>query len=1129
MFYDFGFKFRNNINPIIVNNNEHQKLLEMQLMNNVPLIICSPYVQPIKISNSRGLVSLQSTISNLFGLNQKYNFGDDCFNDNDCIVFNPKNGIIYYDNLSDNPSTLRNSNIYCLDVENDGYIEIPTLQALPYSYKYYKDDACSIETDATDGAETKGGAPANVGNYYVKVIVDEIDDYAQTEVKKNLTITKATISDKTQEYKVTEGVALDYEFELEKITNQIGFSIGTPTYTIKSTTDAAGMLDRAPEISGRFLKISTQATVREGNTCEIKMEVSSKNIVPFIATIRVTTVSKRKVKILGVTMDNVVYNGNSYPYTGSPTIMTEDTNSRVTNASIVLYYQGMTCLNQAYSSVDAPIIPGEYELIVSIPENNPMYTGSTSCPFNIERAKVVVTAEDKRVGLGEQVEYTSKVTGLVGFDSFTGIEYSCEYDPENRDSSNVKDYPIKVSGGILTNADFYDVEYKEAVLSIYKQYSISFVSEDSDGIAPTMSDKESGEAFQLPKNTFIRNDFIFQGWMCDGSLYEENQTFVMPKKDITFIAVWKKKPEVKITKITANYKDATIAVGTQLEKDSIELYAHYSDGSKKQITDFSFTAVKVDTTGLKEYSISYGDFTTEFTVTAVVKTPTSITASYTGKVVIGKDIDKNNLKVEVYYNDNSKNVVTSNYTIESYKIVEGENTLTVAYQGMKANFKVLGVREQNANVCSVTFDSQGGTSVSTQYLSKGSKVTYFPTTTKSGYSFQGWFTGVNGAGERLTSAVIIDTDVTYYAYWKDTAANLISISATYVGDHRPGEVTKSNFIVTGKYADGTSGRIYDFTITAPPLKVGSNSIVISYGNYTTNISVLVDDVSVVRIDAIYRGKPLTSGNIIDPDDIRVVAYKGDGTSEEVTNFTLSDNQIRLGTNKIKISYKNFSTMLEVTGHQCYDVYFDTNGGNAIKAKQVVSGQIVGALPIPTKEFNEFEGWYKDESFTKKCNANLVITRDTILYAKWREVIPYKLNTKYMTLKKNGEESIFVIGTEDVFYYCENTNIAMVDQDGIVTGIKNGTTTITATTGDGFEFKCLVTVGPTVNKIKTNVKEKTLKKGKTFKLKAVAYPKKALLKKVTYQSSNEKIATVSKTGKVTVSKKAKSKTKFSATK
>ncbi len=52
---------------------------------------------------------------------------------------------LYYDNLSDNPSTLRNSNIYCLDVENDGYIEIPTLEEFPYSYKYYKDNTTPLE------------------------------------------------------------------------------------------------------------------------------------------------------------------------------------------------------------------------------------------------------------------------------------------------------------------------------------------------------------------------------------------------------------------------------------------------------------------------------------------------------------------------------------------------------------------------------------------------------------------------------------------------------------------------------------------------------------------------------------------------------------------------------------------------------------------------------------------------------------------------------------------------------------------------------------------------------------------------------------------------------------------------
>lgn len=98
MFYDYSYKFKNNINPLLTNNNDEQKLHEMQLIYNVPLLVCNPILNKQVISKSRGFVSLQSTISNLFGLNQKYNFGEDCFNDNDCIVFNPKNGLIYCDN-----------------------------------------------------------------------------------------------------------------------------------------------------------------------------------------------------------------------------------------------------------------------------------------------------------------------------------------------------------------------------------------------------------------------------------------------------------------------------------------------------------------------------------------------------------------------------------------------------------------------------------------------------------------------------------------------------------------------------------------------------------------------------------------------------------------------------------------------------------------------------------------------------------------------------------------------------------------------------------------------------------------------------------------------------------------------
>ena len=60
----------------------------------------------------------------------------------------------------------------------------------------------------------------------------------------------------------------------------------------------------------------------------------------------------------------------------------------------------------------------------------------------------------------------------------------------------------------------------------------------------------------------------------------------------------------------------------------------------------------------------------------------------------------------------------------------------------------------------------------------------------------------------------------------------------------------------------------------------------------------------------------------------------------------------------------------------------------------------------------------------------------------------------------------------------------------------------------------------VKKIKLNKKKVTLKKDKTFKIKTTVLPKNATNKKVTYKSSNKKVATVSKSGKIKAKKKGK---------
>ena len=60
----------------------------------------------------------------------------------------------------------------------------------------------------------------------------------------------------------------------------------------------------------------------------------------------------------------------------------------------------------------------------------------------------------------------------------------------------------------------------------------------------------------------------------------------------------------------------------------------------------------------------------------------------------------------------------------------------------------------------------------------------------------------------------------------------------------------------------------------------------------------------------------------------------------------------------------------------------------------------------------------------------------------------------------------------------------------------------------------------VKSIKLNAKSKSIKAKKSYKLKATVLPKNATNKKVTYKSSNTKVATVSSSGKIKAKKKGK---------
>ena len=99
-------------------------------------------------------------------------------------------------------------------------------------------------------------------------------------------------------------------------------------------------------------------------------------------------------------------------------------------------------------------------------------------------------------------------------------------------------------------------------------------------------------------------------------------------------------------------------------------------------------------------------------------------------------------------------------------------------------------------------------------------------------------------------------------------------------------------------------------------------------------------------------------------------------------------------------------------------------------------------------------------------------------------------------------------------------MARVDKKGKIKAVKAGKAVIQVTTSKGAAAQ--VTVRVVKSKVKTksiraDVSKLTLEKGKTRKLKVTRNPITAA-EKITYKSSNKKVATVSRSGKITAKKK-----------
>ena len=304
---------------------------------------------------------------------------------------------------------------------------------------------------------------------------------------------------------------------------------------------------------------------------------------------------------------------------------------------------------------------------------------------------------------------------------------------------------------------------------------------------------------------------------------------------------------------------------------------------------------------------------------------------------------------------------------------------------------------------------------STLYAQNASVILASPgTLTKTGYTFTGWNTQVDGQGTSYVAGATfnITEDTILFAQWSKNPP-AATYSVTYNGNGNdggnvptdstqytqnasvtvgePGTLTKTGYTFEGwnTQPDGKGTKFSSdeiFTIDRNMTLFAQWSIKQYTVSFHSNGGNSVDSMS-----ADYSTK------ITSPSDPTQVGYTFEGWYKD-SNLTTPwsfDND----------SVTEDTTLYAKWKVNSYNVTFDTNGGDSIGSKSTEYNTTITSPTEPTKTGYTFEGWYKDKNLTIPWSFdNDSVTEDTTLYAKW------KVSNYDVSFNTDGGSSVLSIKT-----------------------------------------------------------------------------------------------------------------------
>ncbi len=318
-----------------------------------------------------------------------------------------------------------------------------------------------------------------------------------------------------------------------------------------------------------------------------------------------------------------------------------------------------------------------------------------------------------------------------------------------------------------------------------------------------------------------------------------------------------------------------------------------------------------------------------------------------------------------------------------------------------------------SNSYTVSFDSNGGTAVANQTIVYGQTVSVPSAPTKTGYTFDGWYSDASLQTLYSFATPIGASNMTLYAKWTTN-----SYPVAYNGNGH-----------TGGAAQAGSSHDYGSSVTVQGNSGGLAKTGHSFAGWNTaadGTGTQYDEADTITIGA--EGVTLYAQWSVNDYE---VSYEGNGNDGGTvpaggefpygTNVTVHANSG--GLVKTGHTFAGWNTKADGTGTSydeadtfilgaedetlyaqwtanSYTVSFESNGGTAVANQTIVYGQTVAVPSAPAKTGHTFAGWYSDVSLqTPYAFETPIGASNLTLYAQWT------INSYRVSFESNGGSAV----------------------------------------------------------------------------------------------------------------------------